>query len=157
MKDPGLARVSDRHAPTLGLLTVSESPSRPVLEGALELAMVDVLTVEAFQRIKQMILRDGDRRTYCNMYNNNPHIELDGFHAYLDPVGGQRNINCDPELSDFDELVIQDWRTSMIYFRARVKGDRLAFDADRAAELTRYFTALLARVHDALRLALSRK
>jgi hypothetical protein len=108
--------------------------------------MADVLTVEAFQRIKQMILRDGDRRTYCNMYNRNPHIEVDGFHAYLNPLGGQRNINCDPERSDFDELVIQDQRTSTRYFRARVEGDCLAFDAACARDLARYFTVLLTRV-----------
>jgi hypothetical protein len=84
-----------------------------------------VPTTAEFRAIRDFILRQGDRRTYCNMYNRNPHYSFDGFEAYLNPDVGQRNINCEPELSGFDQLVIQDWSTSTIYFSARESGGAL--------------------------------
>jgi hypothetical protein len=65
------------------------------------------MTTTQFDIIKQYILRKGDRQTYCNMYNNNPHLALDEFEVYLNPSIGQANINCDPNLSDFNDLVIR--------------------------------------------------
>lgn len=108
--------------------------------------MSELLTAASFQRIKRMILTRGDRQTYCNMYNQNPHVEVAGFHAYLSPDVGQRNINCDPALSDFDELTIANWRAGPddTYCSARVVGDTLEYDSSRAAALEQYFTALLA-------------
>jgi hypothetical protein len=107
--------------------------------------MSELLTAASFQRIKRMILARGDRQTYCNKYNQNPHVEVSGFHAYLSPDVGQRNINCDPALSDFDQLTIQDWRGGPdTYSSARVVGDTLEYDRSRAAALEQYFTALLA-------------
>ena len=107
--------------------------------------MEEILTVESFQRIMEMILARGDRRTYCSRYNDNPHLEVDGFHAYLSPDVGQRNIDCDPALSSFGELTIQDWSADpgVSYCSARVEGDRLVFDPRDAAALRRYFTTLL--------------
>jgi hypothetical protein len=109
--------------------------------------VVDALTADAFERIKQLVLRDGDRRTYCNMYNGNPHLEVDGFHAYLNPAAGQANLDCDPTRSDFDEIVIRDQRATPQYVQARVEGGRLVFDAAHAVALARYFSALLARAN----------
>lgn len=109
----------------------------------------DPLTVAAFTRVKRYILARGDRRTYCNMFNLNPHVSCDGFEAYLHPDVGQRNINCDPALSDFDRLVIQDVdrhaaSPHAIYFDARVVDDRLEFDPAHAEPLRRSLAALLA-------------
>lgn len=105
-----------------------------------------VLTVENFQRIKRMILARGDRRTYCNMYNSNPHIEVDGFHAYLSPDVGQHNINCDPARSDFDQLTIYDQSAGPDhqYCSTRIDGDALSFEPGSGSALERYFVALLA-------------
>ncbi len=67
----------------------------------------DVLTPHNFLCIKEFVLAYGDRQTYCNMYNNNPHYQFEDFSVYLDPERGQFNINCDPNLSDFNEIVIR--------------------------------------------------
>lgn len=31
------------------------------------------INVNNFNKIKKYILRNGDKETYCNMYNDNPH------------------------------------------------------------------------------------
>jgi hypothetical protein len=67
----------------------------------------EVLSVVSFNRITKFILTHGDRQTYCQMYNDNPHAVLGGVNLYLNPDTGQRNINCDPKLSGFDEIVIR--------------------------------------------------
>jgi len=62
---------------------------------------------ENLTRIKQFILQNGQRETYCNAYNNNPSQHTKGFHFYLNPDTGQENINCDPTKSDFNSLTIR--------------------------------------------------
>lgn len=59
--------------------------------------------------IQQFILKQGKTQTYCNMYNNNPAYPVGKYHFYLNPDTDQGNINCDPKLSDFHTLVIQNW------------------------------------------------
>ena len=104
-----------------------------------------VLSVENYQRIKDFILKNGDRKTYCNMYNNNPHYEFGTFHAYLNPEGGQININCDPEKSDFDELIIQDWNTDRIYFEVKIKKSKSKLECGMRDKgpMKRYFKTIL--------------
>jgi len=63
--------------------------------------------VENFTLIKKFILEKGGKETYCNKYNTNPHYKFEIGDVYLNPEGGEKNINCDPEQSDFDELVIK--------------------------------------------------
>lgn len=83
------------------------------------------LSVTQFEHIKSFILDRGDRRTYCNKYNQNPHYAFDEFDVYLNPDIGQRNINCDPEISDFNELVIHDSDSDPQYYTIHIlkKGD----------------------------------
>lgn len=69
-----------------------------------------------FENIKTYILSNGDRETFGNMYNDNPHYSFEGFETYLNPEIGQLNINCDPELSDFNEIVIRDQSSDPQYF-----------------------------------------
>ena len=109
-----------------------------------------VLTVGGFERIKRFVLEQGDRRTYCNMYNCNPHYDFGEFHVYLHPATGQANINCDPALSDFRELVIQDYDASYSSIRwegrqtiCHQSGERVAF-----AVLERYISAIMRVVND---------
>lgn len=66
-----------------------------------------ILTPENFTAIKKHILAKGDRETFCNMYNHNPHIEIGELDCYLLPETGQENINCDPTKSDFNVMVIR--------------------------------------------------
>jgi hypothetical protein len=80
------------------------------------------MTVAEFAAIRGFILRRGDRQTYCNMYNHNPHYRFDTFDVYLNPDIGQGNINCDPARSGFDELVIRDQNSEPQYYH--VKEDR---------------------------------
>ena len=83
----------------------------------------EILTLENFNKIKNFILQHGDRETYCNMLNDNPHFQFADLDAYLHPEGGRKNINCDPNLSDFDELVIWDRNRAggELYSRIAVK------------------------------------
>lgn len=75
-----------------------------------------MITTQEFEDIKSFILNNGDRRTYCNKYNSNPHYSFDGFDVYLNPETGQANINCDPEISDFNEMVIHDQNSDPQYY-----------------------------------------
>ncbi|MEW6468500.1 MAG: hypothetical protein AB1458_06220 [Bacteroidota bacterium] len=84
------------------------------------------LPVDGFERIKQYVLDHGDRQTYRNYDNNSPHYSFEAFDVYLSPSIGQRNINCDPLLSDFNEIVVRDGKNDPLYCIIRIvrKGDR---------------------------------
>ena len=106
---------------------------------------MSTLTIANFRAIRSFVLKRGDRQTYCNMYNRNPHYAFSDFDVFFNPDVGQRNINCDPELSGFDELVIRDWNTEPIYYDAReVAGQaQLIVQSGTEAALERYFGAML--------------
>lgn len=109
---------------------------------------MDPLTVEAFERVKRLILRAGDRQTYCAMYNDNPHLAFvadDGssFDVYLHPDIGQRNIRCEPAISDFDEIVVQDWEAPEVYTSVRRAGGALVYAPERVAAVRRYLERML--------------
>ncbi|TET38025.1 MAG: hypothetical protein E3J72_04130 [Planctomycetota bacterium] len=65
-----------------------------------------ILKVANFVRIRDFILGQGRRQTYCNMFNNNPYWGFSDFNAYLNPPD-QGNINCEIGKSEFNNLVIQ--------------------------------------------------
>ena len=67
-----------------------------------------VINRENLTLIKQLILNEGLRETYCQMYNNNPAYHTKHFSFYLNPDSGQQNINCEIDKSDFQTLVIRD-------------------------------------------------
>jgi hypothetical protein len=82
-----------------------------------------ILSKNDFEEIAQFILDNGDRMTYCQMYNNNPHYALEDFHIYLNPVSQWINfwgklwghdLSC--SVSDYNEIVIQDWNSPHIYY-----------------------------------------
>lgn len=66
-----------------------------------------VITRDNLLKIKQAILQNGQRETYCNIYNDNPAYHTKGFQFYLNPDTGQQNVNCDPAKSDFNTLTIR--------------------------------------------------
>jgi hypothetical protein len=76
-----------------------------------------LISYNDFEKIKAFILNHGDRYGgYSNMYNNNPNYSFSGFETYLNPEIGQLNINCDPEISDFNKIVIRDQSSDPQYF-----------------------------------------
>jgi hypothetical protein len=78
-----------------------------------------ILSKNDFEEIMQFILDKGDRMTYCQMYNNSPHYALEDFHIYLNPVSQWINLwghDLSYAVSDYDEIVIQDWNTPQIYY-----------------------------------------
>ena len=80
----------------------------PVTAGAQNDSILDK---NLFNEIKRFILAQGLRQTYCSMFGNNPAYFVESCSYYLNPDTGQENIDCDPEKSDFDTLVIRnrDW------------------------------------------------
>ena len=66
-----------------------------------------VITSANLIRIKQFILNQGLRETYCNMYNNNPAFRTKSYSFYLNPDTGPENINCETDKSDFHTLTIR--------------------------------------------------
>lgn len=112
--------------------------------------ITEVLSMEEFEQVKSFIIQHGDRAIYCNMYNENPHYAYDGFDAYLNPEVGQRNINCDPDVSDFNEIVIVKRISAYVYYHILLvrKGDledqEIAFDfldgmKEKKVYLLRYY------------------
>ncbi|CAF1155732.1 unnamed protein product [Didymodactylos carnosus] len=88
---------------------------------------------DRFNLIKTFILKDGDKQTYCNMYNNNPHYNLNDFQIYLNPSIGQKNISCDPKLSDFNEIVVHDISSEDRYYRIKLNNDNtVTFDPQKS-------------------------
>lgn len=79
-----------------------------------------ILTVANFETIKAFIINNGDVETYSNRFNNNPHFSFSGIEAYLDPETGHLNSNCDPELTDFNVLVIIDQKNDPQYYSLQI-------------------------------------
>jgi hypothetical protein len=71
--------------------------------------VTDYFSLDQFEVLKKKILKNGDRQTYRNYDNQNPHHVLNGVDLYLNAEIGQKNINNDPELSDFDEITVSDY------------------------------------------------
>lgn len=86
-------------------------------------------TVEDFEKVKEFILKKGNRKTYRNYDNNNPFYDFGKFQSYLGSDIGQQNINNDPKLSDFNELTLKD---NNHYFKILIvrKGDIQASKKD---------------------------
>ena len=104
-----------------------------------------LLTPTNFALIRQFILREGDQKTYCNMYNNNPHLGGLGFDVFLNPADGQKNIGCDPELGGFDTIVISDPRAAG-FIDVRLDSGKLHFKASDKEYLEYYFAALISHI-----------
>jgi len=84
-----------------------------------------IVNIEKFENIKEFILKNGDKMTYRNIDNNNPHYKFKNFDTYLGADIGQKNINNDPEISDFNQLTIVDSKSNIRYYELLIlrKGD----------------------------------
>jgi hypothetical protein len=71
---------------------------------------------DRFEAVKRRVLERGDRRTYRNLDNHSPHLRCGDVDLFLSPSTRQRNINCDPRLSDFNEIVIRPLVDAVIQY-----------------------------------------
>ena len=78
------------------------------------------LSFQDFENIKNFILAFGDKQTYRNYDNNNPHYSFEGFECYLNSEIGQENINNDPLISDFNQITIQDLGKLFNYYDIQI-------------------------------------
>jgi hypothetical protein len=88
-------------------------------ESRFMLDISDVLSKQKFEEIMKFILTNGDRQTYCQMYNNNPHYAFENFDVYLNPIHQRINWlsdNLSYTVSDYDEIVI-DSRYNYYFLR----------------------------------------
>ncbi len=70
--------------------------------------ITNAFSVADFEKVKGFILKKGNRKTYRNFDNQNPYYNFESFETYLGADIGQQNINNDPNLSDFNELTLND-------------------------------------------------
>ena len=75
----------------------------------------DVITYDNLMKIKKFILKSGIRQTYCNFYNNNPVLKTQNYFYYLNPDNGSKNMNCELDKSDFNNLTIRNLNSTDQY------------------------------------------
>lgn len=102
--------------------------------------IIQTITVERFDRLVRFVIERGDRQTWCNMYNDNPHFAFGALDVFLNPDVGQRNINCDPARSGFDEVAIRTHGKP--YALAKRRGDQVVCDAAAAQYLGQIFAEI---------------
>jgi hypothetical protein len=81
---------------------------------------IDLITDVEFKRIIAFIIEKGDRKFYCNRFNNNPHYRLSQCDIYLNP-SDVRNIECDSLISDFNEIVFYNSSAVHQYYYMRIE------------------------------------
>ena len=84
-----------------------------------------IVPPEKFERIQRFILKNGDRRTYRNFDNHNPHYKFSNCEVFLGADVGQRNGTNDPAISNFNQLTITDYDAALRYYELIIvrKGD----------------------------------
>jgi hypothetical protein len=88
----------------------------------------NIINKNDFEKIVQFILNNGDRLTYCQMYNNNPHYSLEDFHIYLNPISQWINTGEDYlsySVSDYDNITIQDWNSPHRYYKITLLNEKV--------------------------------
>ena len=79
-----------------------------------------------FKETVRFILENGDRQTYCNMYNNNPHYAVNDIQIYLNPISQRINFyeeDLSYSVQDYDEITFDDWGPIPKYFRIQLYED----------------------------------
>ncbi len=82
------------------------------------------VSLSFFEEVKHFILERGNRKTFRNFDNANPHFRFDGFSMYLGADIGQKNINNDPEKSDFNQMIIKDNTSDITYLHLLIVRDQ---------------------------------
>ena len=83
----------------------------------------DIINKKDFEKIAEFILTNGDRQTYCNMYNNNPHYNYESINIYLNPISQKINLFCADSynVSDYNCIVIQDKNSTYLYYHIKLQ------------------------------------
>lgn len=84
----------------------------------------DFISPKEFEKTKEFILKKGRKMTYRNIDSDNPHYKFSNCDVYLG-ADISRNINNNPEVSDFNQLTIVDWDSKIKYYELIIvrKGD----------------------------------
>ncbi|HAH23734.1 MAG TPA: hypothetical protein DCL77_08250 [Prolixibacteraceae bacterium] len=80
------------------------------------LDITESFSINDFEQIKTYILTKGDKKVYRQFDGKNPHYSFDGFEAYLNAETGQKNINNDPAISNFNEITLRDQDAEPQYY-----------------------------------------
>lgn len=78
--------------------------------------ITEFFSLQEFEDLLSFVLENGNNKTYCSLYNNNPHYAFAGFDVYLNPVSGNNSDLGDFKLSDFNELLIHDLNEDIQYY-----------------------------------------
>jgi len=103
----------------------SENQSFTNQESKMNFSIInELLDCNEFEIVKTFILKNGDRKTYRNIDNQNPHYQFENFEAFLG-ADLRINKNNDPEISDFNDLTIYNRNSEIRYFKFLIvrKGD----------------------------------
>ena len=110
-------------------LTMFSYPLIPQDHPRLSRDINKIFNVNDFKRIVQYILDNGDRQTYNNMYNNNPHYSLKDFDIYLDPISQWINFRKEylsAEVNHYNRITIMDWNSKhVIYYRIMLYNEKV--------------------------------
>jgi hypothetical protein len=94
------------------------------------------LSKDKFEKIVGFVLKNGDRKTYCNIYNNSPHYKLEDFNIYLNPVEQKINIvqeSLSGTISDYNSITIYDCNADgkFRYYYIRLADEQVFLDSYR--------------------------
>ena len=88
--------------------------------------ITSLINYDEFEQIKEFVLKKGDNKIYRNFDSNNPHYRFEDFDVFFGADIGQKNINNDPEISNFNQLTIKDDKSDTIQYYELIivrKGD----------------------------------
>lgn len=87
--------------------TVSLLPEWKKIEADKYVDVSELFSKKDFEKLRKFIFKNGDRRTFRNFDNNNPHYSFENFDVFLG-TGDQRSVfeNDSLKQKDFTELVI---------------------------------------------------
>jgi hypothetical protein len=83
--------------------------------------MSDALSGQEFQEIARFILDNGDRKTFCEVYQNNPHYRSDDMiDIYLNPVSSEKDLSEKISASDYNAIHIWAINADLILSEGKV-------------------------------------
>lgn len=105
------------------LISCNEKENEPITNDYRDIT--SQLSVQDFENIKMLILDSGIYEPFFNKYYEQPVYSFDDFITTLEPEIGQLNSKCDPQISDFNKLVIfdSDLQFKYIHFLIIRQGD----------------------------------
>ena len=118
----------------------------------------DIVSKQTFEEIVQYILSNGDRMTYCNMYNNSPHYGLERIDIYLNPISQFINMEAlSWSVSDYETITIKDWDSRHTYYDIRLVEERVYIYNPHEVEPAGYENDILKEYVPKLKLLIGRQ